>query len=403
MSHNAPSALDAAAVTIPKGHAFGRFPLIFGGGGLALLAVSLAVGHGGSAELLYPWLVSFLYVASIALGCLYFVLVHYAMQGGWGVVVRRIAENAVGTLPVVLLLVVPVLLGMREVFPWVRGLESGHDAVLKSKAAYLNPSFFLLRAAVYLVLWSAIGLLFVRTSRRQDVTGAPALSLRLKRIAGPCLIALALTHSFAAFDWIMSLDPHWYSTMFGVYAFAGSLLSGFAFVVLVVMALRSAGLLRDIVNEEHFHDLGKLLFAFTVFWGYIGFSQYFLIWYANIPEETIFFRERMAGSWSGATFLLAAGHFVVPFFFMMPRAIKRKAVTLGIGAAWILAMHFLDLEWLVLPGLRPHGYSIGLLDVTTLLGAVGVFLGAFSWLTLGAPLVPVKDPRLPESLGFENV
>jgi hypothetical protein len=173
--------------------------------------------------------------------------------------------------------------------------------------------------------------------------------------------------------------------------------------VLVLVLLRRFNLLNDLVGVEHYHDLGKLLFAFTVFWAYIGFSQYFLIWYGNIPEETIFFRHRLEGSWRAASFLLAAGHFVLPFFFLMPRSIKRKPGTLAAGAAWMLVMNYLDVTWLVMPSLHPHGVALGLVDVVCLVGILGLFVGVFARLTAGAPLVPIKDPRLAESLGFENI
>ena len=395
--------LDAGKVRIPAGHPLARLgPIAFGVGALGLV-VAFLVTRGDTRVFAFSWLVAFLFTLSIALGSLYFVLVHTAMQGGWGIVVRRLAENAMAAIPAFALLLLPILLYREELFPWIREIAEGKDHILHGKEPYLNVPFFLTRAVVYMVVWSAIALFFFRGSRRQDATGDHAISVRLRQWSGPAIIALGLTHSFAAFDWIMSLDPHWYSTIFGVYSFAGSLLAGWSFLVLVLVALRRFHLLDDIVGPEHYHDLGKLLFAFTVFWAYIGFSQYFLIWYGNIPEETIFFRHRLEGSWRGASFLLAAGHFVLPFFFLMPRAIKRKPATIALGAGWLLLMHYLDVTWLVMPSLRPHGVAFGIADVACLIGFLGIFLGVFVRLTVGAPLVPIRDPRLPESLGFENI
>jgi hypothetical protein len=402
VSHGGPS-IDAGRVRIPEGHPLAKLPMIaFAVGGVGLLA-SLLVSRGDARAFAFSWLVAFLFVSSIALGCLYFVLVHTAMQGGWGVVVRRLAENAMATIPLFAVLLVPVILYRDELFPWIRGIAEGKDHLLHWKEPYLNVPFFLTRALIYMLVWSGIALYFVRKSREQDRTGDPGISRKLRQFSGPAIIALAITHSFAAFDWIMSLDPHWYSTIFGVYSFAGALLAGFSFLVLVLVLLRRFKLLDDVVGLEHYHDLGKLLFAFIVFWAYIGFSQYFLIWYGNIPEETIFFRHRLEGSWRAASFLLAAGHFVLPFFFFMPRAIKRKPAVLAAGAAWVLAMHLLDVTWLVMPSLHPHGVHVGLGDVAALLGIGGLFLGLFARLTAGAPLVPIRDPRLQESLGFENI
>ena len=174
-------------------------------------------------------------------------------------------------------------------------------------------------------------------------------------------------------------------------------------MTLLVVGLQRAGLLTEVISLEHFHDLGKMLFAFTVFWAYIGFSQFFLIWYGNIPEETIFFRDRLEGSWKALSLLLAVGHFIVPFFFFMPRTIKRKPRLLALGAAWMLAMHVVDIYWLVMPVEHPHGLSVRLLDIAAFLAVGGLFFAVLTRLMLRGPLVPVGDPRLPESLSFENV
>jgi len=402
MSHEAAHhALRSEQIEIPQGHALFRLPWVAAGvGGVGLIA-SFALRGGDPKQFAFSWLWAFLFFLSLALGALYFVLIHYATQAGWGIVVRRLAENTMASLPLFAVLFIPVLLGMGELFPWVHPAE--HNHLLDGKAPYLNTSFFVIRAAFYFVAWSAIAWTFIRNSRRQDGSHEPGISRMLKRVSGPAIIVLALTQTFAAVDWIMSLDPFWYSTIFGVYWFAGSFVSFFALVTIMVVRLRRWGFLTDVVGLEHFHDLGKLLFAFTVFWAYIGFSQYFLIWYGNIPEETIFFRHRLEGSWSAVSLLLAAGHFVVPFFFFMPRTIKRKPALLAAGAAWMLAMHAVDVYWLVMPLMHPHGVSISGLDIAAFLAIGGLFVGLVAWMMLRAPLVPVGDPRLPESLSFENV
>jgi hypothetical protein len=370
-------------------------------GGLGLV-LALVLRAGDTKQFAFSWLVAFLFFLSLALGALFFVLIHFATQAGWGIVVRRLAENTMGTLPLFALLFVPVTLGMGELFPWVHGIAHGHDHVLAGKAPYLNTPFFVGRAVAYFACWSAIAMFYVRRSRAQDATGNLAISVTLRRFSGPAIIVLALTQTFAAVDWVMSLDPLWYSTIFGVYWFAGSFVSFFGLLTLMVLALRRAGLMADVVGIEHFHDLGKLLFAFSVFWAYIGFSQYFLIWYGNLPEETIFFRHRMHGSWQAVSLLLAAGHFVIPFFFFMPRTVKRKPGLLAVGASWVLLMHGVDLYWLVMPSLHPAGVGFGALDVAAFVAVGGIFFAVLTWLMLGSPLVPVRDPRLPESLSFEN-
>jgi hypothetical protein len=371
---------------------------------LAGLGAALLLAFGGQAPTRFfaAWLVAFVFFLTIALGCLYFVLIHTAMQGSWGVVVRRVAENAAATLPLLAILFLPVAFGLHSLYHWSHPDALAHDALLRFKQPYLNEPFFLARAALYFAVWSGIALWFRRQSRLQDEAPNLAAAARLSRYSGALLIPLALTTTFAAFDWVMSLAPHWYSTIFGVYVFAGGLVAGFALVGLVAVALRRFGLVPAL-SAEHFHDLGKLLFAFTVFWAYIGFSQFFLIWYGNIPEETVFYRVRLVGGFRLVTMALAVGHFALPFFFLLPRQVKRNAATLVTAALWLLAMHFVDVYWLVIPSIEGLGARPGIVDVAALLAVGGVFLAAFGWLLVRSPLVPAGDPRLAESLAFENV
>jgi hypothetical protein len=228
------------------------------------------------------------------------------------------------------------------------------------------------------------------------------VSARLRRFAGPAIIVLALTQTFASIDWIVSLTPHWYSTMFGVYFFAGSFVGFIALLSVVAAAMRGAGLLETVITAEHLQDLGKFLFAFTAFWAYIAFSQFFLIWYANLPEETIWFKARLEGSWEIVSLLLMAGHFGVPFFYLMGRAVKRRGWTLAVGGTWLLAMHFVDIYWQVMPTLHPEGVRPSALDVAAFVAVGGCFVAAASWLMRQQALVPMRDPRLAESLAFEN-
>jgi len=396
------AALRPEQATIPPGHSWNRLPVI--GGGCALLgAVACAIlGAANPKQFFFSWLVSFLFFLSLALGALFFVLIQYATQGGWGIVVRRIGETAFGTVPVMAALFVPLLLGLHDVYSWSVPGAAEHDALLRWKAPYLNVPFFLIRAALYFSCWSFIALLYYRGSRGQDATGDPAVSARLRRFAGPSIIVLALTQTFASVDWIMSLTPHWYSTMFGVYFFAGSFVGFIAFLSIVAVAMRRAGLLDTVISAEHLHDIGKLLFAFTAFWAYIAFSQFFLMWYANLPEETIWYKARTEGSWMAVSIFIMAGHFGAPFLYLMGRAVKRRGWTLAIGGAWVLGMHFVDLYWQVMPTLHPEGLRPSLLDVAAFVAVGGCFVAAAGWLMRRQALVPLRDPRLPESLAFEN-
>jgi hypothetical protein len=396
-------ALRPEQVTIPPGHAWNRLPLIAGAGALVGGAACAILGAANPRQFFFSWLVSFLFFLSLALGALFFVLIQYATQGGWGIVVRRIGETLFATIPVLAALFLPVLLGLHDLYEWSHAEAVASDPLLQWKAPYLNVPFFLIRAALYFGIWSFIALLYYRRSRGQDATGDPAVSARLRRLAGPAIIVLALTQTFASVDWIMSLTPHWYSTIFGVYFFAGSFVGFIALLSVAAVAMRRAGLLDTVINAEHLHDIGKLLFAFTAFWAYIAFSQFFLIWYANLPEETIWYAARMEGSWMTVSILIMMGHFVAPFFYLMGRAVKRKGWTLAIGGSWLLAMHFVDLYWQVMPTLHPEGVRPSVLDLAALLAVGGTVVAAASWLLRRQALVPLRDPRLAESLAFENV
>jgi hypothetical protein len=375
------------------------------GAGCALLGVGACaiLGAANPKQFFFSWLVSFLFFLSLALGALFFVLIQYAAQGGWGIVLRRIGETVFCTLPVMAVLFLPVLLGLHELYEWSHAGAAEQDALLRWKAPYHNEPFFQIRAAIFLGSWSVIALLYYRGSSGQDATGDPGVSARLRRLAGPSIIVLAVTQTFASIDWIMSLTPHWYSTIFGVYFFAGSFVGFIALLSVVAVAMRQAGLLDTIISAEHLHEIGKFLFAFTAFWAYIAFSQFFLMWYANLPEETTWYRARMEGSWMAVSIFLMVGHFAAPFFYLMGRTVKRKGATLAAGGAWVLVMHFVDLYWQVMPTLHPEGFSPSALDVAALVAVGGCFVAAAGWLMRRQALVPLRDPRIGESLAFENV
>ena len=395
-------ALRPEQATIPPGHSWNRIPVVGAGCALLGLVVCAIFGMGNPKQFFFSWLVSFLFFSSLALGALFFVLIQYASQGSWGIVVRRIGETIFAVIPMMAVLFVPLLFGLTHLYEWAVPGATEHDALLRWKAPYLNVPFFLARAAIFFGIWSFIALMYYRGSRGQDLTGDPAVSARLRRFAGPAIIVLALTQTFASVDWIMSLTPHWYSTIFGVYFFAGSFVGFIALLSVLAVAMRRAGLLDAVINAEHLHDVGKFLFAFTAFWAYIAFSQFLLIWYANLPEETIWYKARLEGSWKTMSLVLMAGHFGIPFFYLMGRAVKRRGWTLAVGGAWLLAMHFVDLYWQVMPTLHPEGVRPSVLDAAAFLAIGGCFVGAAGWLMRRQALVPLRDPRLAESLAFEN-
>jgi hypothetical protein len=400
--HAAAPRLETSQVTLPRGGWAARLPLLGGIVGLVLLAITFA-GAGHDSPVFHGYLIAWFYFVSLAAGCLFFVLLQHITRAGWSVTVRRLAEAASTTLPVLLVLGVPLGFGLHSLYHWSHEEAVAADPILQHKAAWLNPSFFLLRAAIYLVVWSALALWFARQSRRQDEMGAIALTRRMQSAAAPGMMVFGVTFSLAAFDWLMSLEPHWFSTVFGVYVFAGAAIGAFALLIVMALLLQRSNTLSGVVTTEHFQDLGKLLFAFTVFWAYIAFSQFMLIWYAALPEETFWFAQRWNDGWRPWSVALALAHFVVPFFFLLLRDVKRHATGLWIAALWMLAVHWLDLFWLATPGHSPDGPHLHWTALTSFLGVGCLFAGALAWALSRGALVPVNDPRLAESLAFENV
>ena len=313
--------------------------------------------------------------------------------------------------------------GSQHVFEWTHTQVVQNDSMLKAKAPYLNVKAAKIRYGLwFLPVWIFMGFMFWRWSTKQDSAGDPVAIAHKQRFWAPvALLAFALTISFTAFDYLMSLDPHWFSTMFGVYFFVGCALSVMSFLVLITTLLRRAGYLEGVVTNEHYHDLGKFMFGFTVFWAYIAFSQYFLIWYANIPEETHWFSYRGHGDWLAYSVFLVLGRFIFPFFTLLRRPLKRNPKQLVFVACWFLMMEIVEIFWLVMPAYQHHmaahyrglgdwesyhWYSsyidFQLSDVTLLVGFIGVFLAVFGWALNKFALVPVKDPRLAESINHEN-
>jgi len=372
----------------------------------ALALAGFAAGVGAFAadrqRFAHSYLTAFLFVVTTGLGALLFVLVQHLTNAGWSAAPRRHMEWLSGLLPLSALLFVPVAALAHDVYHLPTGASSLAGDALGPRQSYLRPGFFFLRAGVFLIVWSALAWWFAARSREQDETLDADLTRRMRIASAPATLALAVTGTFAAFDWIMSLQPRWHSTIFGAYVCAGSVTSALSALALVTIALQRHGLLRHVSNVEHRHDIGKLLFGFTVFWAYVAFSQYFLIWYAAIPEETIFYELRWQGSWKTVSLLLLLGHFVVPFALLLARGAKRSALVLGTAAALLLVLHYVDLYWLVMPVLDVRGAHPSLVDLGALLGPVGLAALVVARAAARGPLFATGDPRLGEALGLEN-
>ena len=391
----------AAELMLPDRHLVSRLPLLAGGFGIVFLVVTVVLAAGLTRQFYFAWLVACLFVLTVSLGSMIFVLIQFATRAGWSVAVRRIAEHTMGAMPVAILLFLPLLAGVHELFEWSHSEAADH--LLEHKQPYLNTTFLYIRTGVIALCWCGIALWFRRKSMSQDAgRGDTATTRRLQAVSAPAIAVFAVTLTFFMFDWIMSLEAHWFSTVFGVYLFGGSLMAGLAWLVLWMnSASRGQSRLGEVLSPEHYHDVGKLLFGFVVFWAYIGFSQFMLIWYGNIPEETIWYAHRLEHGWKAVSVLLMVGHFAIPFLLLLSRDIKRRPRLLGAVSCWVLAMHYVDMYWLVMPSFNAH-FSPSLVDLTALLATVGIFTAAVAYLMKGSSLVPTGDPRLNESLSFEN-
>ncbi|AUX47400.1 hypothetical protein SOCE26_089200 [Sorangium cellulosum] len=367
--------------------------------GVVLSAVAAIVDRKRFA---FSYLTGFTWIATIALGALFFVLIQHLTRARWSAAARRHMEWMSGVLPACAVLFLPIAVLAHDIYHHWMGPEAAHDALLRQKAAYLNPTFFYIRAVVYLAAWAGLSIWFIKTSRAQDESADMRPTAKMRASSAPAIIVFALTLSFASFDWLMSIDPHWYSTIFGVYVFSGAATSSLSALALITIALHKAGLLRNVSNIERQHDIGKLLFGFTIFWAYIAFSQYLLIWYANIPEETIFFRHRWEGSWKAVSLALLFGHFVVPFLVLLSRHAKRSPVVLGAASVLLLVMHYVDLYWLIMPNLDHHGAHLSWIDLAGLLGPLGVGAWVVSMQAAKSPLYPLNDPHLADAARIDN-
>ena len=351
----------------------------------------------------FSWLVSFAYFLSISLGALVFLPIQFLTRASWSVVVRRLAETMAAALPFMALMILPVLLNLEHVYDWAAAHPHHLTPELAAhKAPLLNTPFFLIRWVAYFAIWTWLALFFWRTSRAQDRTGDPALTVRMENRSGPALLLFALTCSFAGMDLLMTLDPAWFSTMFGVYYFAGGFVTFHAVLTLMTMGLQKTGRLTRLVSAEHFHDYGKLMFAFTFFWAYIAFSQYLLYWYGNIPEETLWYLVRQESGWGAIGLVLAVGAFAIPFVGLISRFAKRHRGLLAFWAVWIMVMQWFNLFWVAIPIFSPDHVSLGPLDLCCFLAVGGFWLAIVARLAGRGSLVPVGDPRLEASIGFEN-
>ena len=352
----------------------------------------------GQARFFQAYLVAYTWVFGIVLGSMALLMVQHLSGGAWGVVIRRPLEAAVRTMPIMTLLYLPIVFGIHDLYHWSHEEAVAGDAMLEWKKPYLNTPFFLARQVIYFVIWNAIGWLLTSWSAEQDRSGDVGFVRKFSILSGAGLVIYSLTVTFAMVDWTMSVNPHWFSTMWGPLYMAGQGLSAFALAVVVVILLAQTGPLRHIVTAHHLHDLGKFLFAFLMLHAYLAFSQFLIIWSANLAEEIPHYLVRWDSGFQYVSLFIIFGHFVIPYVLLLSRDIKRNFSKLRLIAMWILFARLVDYFWHVAPEFHRDGLIIGILDFATAIALGGVFLALFAANLKKHALVPVQDPGLPKAL-----
>ncbi len=388
-------------------------PVFFGllvatGVGLAICLVSFFIpdktGHGAHSQFLFSWLFAFMFYFTISAGALFWTMLHYAVDAEWSVVVRRILETMANSFRWLWLAFIPIAVWAPTIYKWLT-VPLGKDPALDGKRAMLNGHVWAWATVLIFSFFFTASFTLRWLSVRQDRTGDPSCTTRARKVSFFSIPLFAVSLTAGAIFWAMSIQYHWYSTMWGVYIFAGSAWSSMATLIIITYLLRSAGYLEGVVSTEHFHIMGKLLLSFTVFWAYISFSQFFLIWYANIPEETEYFLIRNTESWNTwAIGFEVIGHFFVTFALLCPRKSKTNTKILSCIAGWVLLMHAADMYFIVSPFLHPKGVApLTMIVDLAALAAIGSPLAIIFIRALGQhSLYALRDPRLPESLRLVN-
>ncbi|HSL89654.1 MAG TPA: hypothetical protein VK870_10155 [Ignavibacteriaceae bacterium] len=374
--------------------------------GYTLLAIGVVLGtiafFVDHSRALFNYLVSFMMVLSIGLGCLFLIALEYVAGADWSTPFRRIPEFFAGLLPVLLILVVPLLIGNHTLFHWTHTEAVADDKILAGKAPYLNFTFFLIRTFVFLGIWVLFYFGFIKNSQKQDDSEDQKLTTKNIRLGAIFIPVFALSITFAAVDWLMSLEPHWFSTIFGVYYFSGTVIAALAAVTLAVVLLKERGFFDPWITNDHLYSLGALMFAFVNFWAYIAFSQYLLIWYADLPEETFWFLTRWEGAWAVFSILLIIIHFIVPYAVLLSQPAKMDPKKLKFIAIWLLFAHLFDIFWLVMPNMESlkSGYVFSWIDLVFPIAATGLVILVFNFTAKKANHIPIGDPKLKRGIGF---
>jgi hypothetical protein len=365
--------------------------------GAVALMVCIVGGLFNADQFYRAYIWCYMFFIGLPLGMTALLMLQYLTGGAWGIVIRRPCEAASRTLPFLLILFIPIVAGIPHLYSWSHPDIVAHDPVLQHKHIYLNVPFFLIRAALYFVGWNLIALALYKWSGDQD-RGDTRAAGRLEAISGPGLIFFGFSVTFMAVDWVLSINPHWFSTIFGLLFIAGEALSALACLICLLVILSSRPPLSDILTHRHMHDIGKLLLALVMVWAYFSFSQLLIIWSGNLPEEIPWYLNRFAGGWQYIGIALVLLHFALPFALLLSRDLKRNFRLLATVAAGVLVMRFVDLYWMVAPDFHKARFTISWMDFLLPIGLGGIWLAVFLWQLEYRPLMPLGDPHLEEAL-----
>jgi len=362
--------------------------------GVLFLMILAAGAFLDRPQFFRSYLYGFTFWVGITVGSLALLMLQHLTGGGWGLVIRRVLEAATRTLPLMLLLFVPIVIGTHWIYPWTNPEKMAKSPVLLEKSrGYLNLQFFIVRAAIYFAIWMVVAYFLNRWSLEQDRTAGGQFTKRMQVLSGPGMVLFVFTVTFASIDWLMSLDPEWSSTIYGFIFVAAWSLSALAFVIAVMAALAKHEPMNHVVAQLHFHDLGKLLLALVMLWAYFAFSQFLIIWSGNLPEEISWYLPRTRGGWGSIALTVVILHFALPFLFLLSRSLKRDASKLVIVAALILVMRLIDLLWMIAPEFTGEHFHISWMDMVAPIAIGGLWLAAFAWQLSKRELIPINDPQ----------
>jgi hypothetical protein len=367
-----------------------RVALLVGGAGLILTLAGVFVSRD---QFFRSYLWAFLFWFSLALGCLPLLMLYHLVGGAWGITIRRIVESGIRTIPLMALLFIPIVLGVHSLYEWSHADKVAADNLLQEKHLYLNVPFWIARAVLYFSIWWFYSRRLTELSATQDETGDERIVKRFQRISGPGLVFYGLTLTFAVFDWAMSLEPRWYSTIYGMMWMVSQSLSALAFAIAILALLADRSSLLRLARPDHVHDLGNLLLAFVMLWAYLAFSQFLIIWSGNLPDEINWYLNRLNNGWQWVAAALLVFHFFVPFFLLLSRFRKRRVRSLTIIALMVLFMRILDTFWMVTPAFYGQRFTVHWLDIFALVGIGGVWLGMYAGNLRSLPLIPLHDPN----------